>query len=966
MQKKSPKVPYDPKTIEAKWQAKWQETGIYQPDLEIAKRPFYNLMMFPYPSAEGLHVGSFFTYGGIDAYGRFKRLQGYTVFEPIGLDGFGIHSENYALKVGRTPQEHAKISEKNFYRQLHALGNMFDWSRKLETYDPDYYKWTQWLFTELFKAGFAYKAMAKVNFCPSCKTVLADEQVITKIKDQRSKIKDSNEEQKVSVKVCERCETEVEMKNLAQWFFRITEYAERLLGNLETLDWSQKVKVAQKNWIGKSEGAKISFNVILNDSEGSEKHREDSSPAKRGQNDIRLSIEVFTTRPDTLYGATFMVVAPEHPLIQSILDERSKIKDQRSKIEEVKAYVESATKKSETERTEEKDPSAGSGQGKTGVFTGLYVTNPVSGEKMPVWVADYVLMGYGTGAIMAVPAHDERDFEFARKYGLPVKQVISPIRHPEQREGSHVGLPPKRDSSSSPQNDMQEEAYTGVGVLTNSGDWDGWEMPREMGKVLDWLEKKGIGERMATYHLRDWLISRQRYWAAPIPMIHCAACAKEGKSWFTQCHSERSEESHGSKRSFANTQDDMDGAMAGWYPVPTEDLPVLLPEIENYRPLGTGKAPLASYPDFYETTCPVCGGTAIRETDVCDTFLDSSWYFLRYLATDWPEMPFPSLKYLSEHSEDSVGQRVRKSDHLKLRYSEFSEKVKSRGQWLPVTSYIGGAEHSVLHLLYARFVTMVLHDLGYLDFEEPFTRFRHNGLIIKDGAKMSKSRGNVINPDEYVNKFGADTLRMYLAFVGPFSDGGDFRDTGIEGMGRFLKRVWTMLAGQKISSIAPADSAKRLLHQTVAGVTADMEELRFNTAIAKLMTYYNGVSKQETLTMEEAKAFVQMLAPFAPHMAEELWELLGEQYSVHNSHWPEFDKQYLVEDVVTVVVQINGKMRASFQDQRANLPAGRQGLNAQKYVEGKARKLGKVQKYLEGKEVKKVIYVPGKIINFVT
>lgn len=869
---------YDPKAIELKWQSKWQESGIYQPDLENAKKPFYNLMMFPYPSAEGLHVGSFFTYGGIDAYGRFKRLQGYNVFEPIGLDGFGIHSENYAIKVGRTPQEHAKISEKNFYRQLHEIGNMFDWSRTLETYDPDYYRWTQWLFVALFKAGLAYKAMAKVNFCPSCKTVLADEQVI----DGK----------------CERCGSVVEKRDMAQWFLRITHYAERLLENLKTLDWSEKVKVAQKNWIGKSEGARIQFKI----SEGRGPAAPSSHPTSSAES-LRVldgtpsgrvtphTLEAFTTRPDTLFGATFMVISPEHPLVTVILKSFQDLGIPKEVRDEVEKYAKQAKEKSDTERTEEKE--------KTGVFTGLYVVNPVNGAEIPVWTSDYVLMGYGTGAIMAVPAHDERDFAFAKKYNLEIKSVIQP-QNADQSENS------------------LDKVYNGPGRLINSEDWNGWEMPKEMGKVLAWLKDKGIGEQTATYHLRDWLISRQRYWAAPIPLIYCEKCAREGKSWFHTDEGKKQQPLLPPHQS-----------VAGWYP--EEHLPVLLPEVEDYKPLGTGKAPLASYPEFYETACPACGSPAIRETDVCDTFLDSSWYFLRYLATDWQDAAFPSVKFGDEYAK--------------------------RTDWLPVTSYIGGAEHSVLHLLYARFVTMVLHDLGYLAFEEPFTRFRHNGLIIKDGAKMSKSRGNVINPDDYVKKFGADTLRVYLAFVGPFSDGGDFRDTGIEGTYRFLKRVWTLFTDNVVDAEMNAD-ALQMMHRTIKGNTEDMEALRLNTGVAKLMTWYNFLREQKSVTRGETEAYLKLLAPFAPHMTEELWHRLGHTDSIHNSSWPTYEEKYLLTDNVVVAIQINGKTRESVE-----IPTEK--IKEQAYIEEQAKSLEKVQKYLSGATVRKVIYVPGKIINFV-
>ncbi len=835
---------FDPNAIELKWQSKWEKEKLYQPDLNTAKKPFYNLMMFPYPSAEGLHVGSFFTYGGIDAFGRFKRLQGYDVFEPIGLDGFGIHSENYALKVGRTPKDHAAISEENFYKQLHTLGNMFDWSRKLETYDADYYRWTQWLFVELFKSGLAYKDMAKVNFCPSCKTVLADEQVI----DGK----------------CERCGTVVEKKDLAQWFFRITHYAERLAKNLETLDWSHKVKLSQKNWIGKSEGAEINFNVV----------------------DSEVSITTFTTRPDTLYGATFLAVSPEHPLVTSWIENK-----------EVASYVAEAKKKSEQDRQDaEKE--------KTGVFSGAYVINPINNEHLPIWIADYVLMGYGTGAIMAVPAHDERDYAFAKKYDLPIREVIA---------GGNT----------------DSEAYSGSGKLINSGSWNGLVMPDEKEKILEDVIRNGFGKKIATYHLRDWLISRQRYWAAPIPMIFCTHCAEDGKSWFD------TEEGKKQKKILPPHQ-----SAAGWYP--EENLPVLLPEIAEYQPLGTGKAPLANYPDFFETICPHCKRKATRETDVCDTFLDSSWYFLRYLATDLSSLPFPMKSAKGKFFKGA------KKDDL--------EAAEKRMPWLPIVSYIGGAEHSVLHLLYSRFITMVLFDQGYLSFEEPFTQFRHNGLIIKDGAKMSKSKGNVINPDEYVKKFGADTLRVYLGFVGPFSEGGDFRDSGIEGTHRFLKRVWTLISTQTFTGTEIDAIAKRQMHEAIHGITGDMEALRFNTAIAKIMTWYNTLSDRKDMVREEAETFLTLLAPFAPHMTEELWQKLGNTDSVHNSTWPLAMPEFLVKNTATVAIQINGKLRdtisVSVDDGEADVVA-------------KAQEQEKIKTMLANAVIKKIIYVQGKIVNFV-
>ena len=886
--KKTSKKPYDHASIELKWQSIWTKERTYQPGGDSAKNsrilgntegdlpsgkaqnllPFYNLMMFPYPSAEGLHVGSVYAFGGADVYGRYKRMTGYDVFEPIGLDGFGIHSENHAIKTGSHPIDHAKRTEDNFYRQLHSFGNSYAWDNTLETYDPRYYKWTQWLFVQLFKSGLAYRKKSPVNYCPTCKTVLADEQVV----DGK----------------CERCNSIVEKRDLEQWYFKITNYAERLLNNIESLNWTDKVKIAQKSWIGKSEGARIAFHVIS--SEANPAQRDASSSTPRNED---YPIEVFTTRPDTLYGATFLVVAPEHPLVDEILSRSLPLQD------EIKKYIEEARMKPEVERVAE-------GKDKTGVFSGLYAVNPMTDEQIPVWIADYVLVGYGTGAIMAVPGHDQRDFEFAKKFGIEIKSVIS---HPGEAATS-IGAP-KGDSIAPLQKDG---AYTGSGKLMNSGEWDGLQVPGGMGKVLESLEEKRLGKKETTYHLRDWLISRQRYWGPPIPLIHCESCAKEGKSWFTE-----SAEANGKSADES----------AGWYPVPDEQLPVELPYVEDFKPMGTGKSPLANYPEFYEVKCPNCGSDARRETDVSDTFLDSAWYFFRYPSIDRDDVPFDP---------------------------EITKK------WLPVNMYIGGAEHSVLHLLYARFVTMVLHDQGLIDFEEPFSRFYAHGLIIKDGAKMSKSKGNVINPDEYIVKYGADTLRCYLAFLGPFDQGGDFRDTGIEGMNRFLKRVWHLFVeGESVKG--EGESSKdglRMMHKTIKKVTEDLENLRYNTALAALMEWYNFLSKQEAVSKEEVEVYLKLLAPFAPHMTEELWHelsTLNSQLSIHLSAWPTYDEKYLVADVFTVAVQVNGKLRGTVQisaDQAQD----------KALVEELARNDEGVAKYLQG-QIRQVIYIPGRILNFV-
>ncbi len=865
---------FDPASIELKWQAKWEKEGVYQPELDAAssskdskvsstrhKKPFYNLMMFPYPSAEGLHVGSMYAFGGVDVFGRFKRMMGYDVFEPMGLDGFGIHSENHAIKTNTHPIEHAERTEKNFYRQLHAIGNSFAWENKVETYDPDYYRWTQWLFVQLFKSGLAYKKNSPVNFCPSCKTVLSDEQVI----DGK----------------CERCGSIVEKRDLEQWFFRITKYAEKLLANIEHLDWSERVRLAQRNWIGKKEGINITYQIADSDE----------------------TVTIFTTRPDTNFGATFIALAPEHELTKKLIS--GLVKTDPQNVKKIKAYVAKALNKSEIDRVAE-------GKEKSGVFTGLYATNPLTGYQMPVWVSDFVLGGFGTGALVGVPGHDKRDFEFATKFGLEIIRVVvgkdgndAPITHIEQ---------------------VQEDE----GTMINSGFLNGMDIHKATIKMMDYIEDKKYGKREVTYHLRDWLISRQRYWGPPIPMIYCEKCAKNGDSWFT------TKEAKGKK-----PQDKE--AMAGWYP--ELNLPVKLPYIKNFKPLGTGKAPLANHPDFYETTCPHCGSKAIRETDVSDTFLDSSWYFLRYLTTDLKDLPFPMPKQMAQEFKN-----VRRDE---------TEKAEKRRAWLPVTSYIGGAEHSVLHLLYSRFIAMALKDMGYVNFEEPFSRFYAHGLIIKDGAKMSKSKGNVVNPDDYIHKYGADTLRTYLMFLGPFNQGGDFRDSGIDGMSRFLKRVWKLFTLEEVKKTGEKLTDERLhvMHMTIKGITEDMENLRFNTSIAKLMSYYNFLSQQEAVSKEEIEVYLKLLAPFAPHMTEELWSMLGNSFSIHTSQWPEFDEKYLKVDTVTIAVQVNGKLRGTLHVSVAD-------KDNKVMLENMAKEDEHVSRFLDG-TVRKVIHIPGKILNFV-
>src|SRR5712692_6950506 len=794
---------YDPSSLEAKWQARWAERHTNEPDLDRAARPFYNLMMFPYPSAEGLNVGNMFAFTGADIYGRFKRLQGYDVFEPMGFDAFGIHSENYALTVGTNP---AKLIPRNiatFRRQLRRFGGMFDWRHELSTTDPAYYKWTQWLFLQLFKAGLAYKKRAAVNWCPKDKTVLANEQVI----DGR----------------CERCDTPVEQRFLDQWFFRITNYAERLLQNLQNLDWSSSTVLLQRNWIGRSEGAELIF----------------ETPSGK-------KITVFTTRPDTVFGATYLVLAPEHPLV----DELTAV-EQRSAGKAYQREVQS--KDIVSRRVGEKT--------KTGVFIGSYARNPATREAIPIWIADYVLMEYGTGAIMAVPAHDKRDFEFATQFTLPIRQVVAV-------EGETLPI-------------VSEN-----GVLMNSGPFDGMPCVEGARKIVAWLAERGLATPRVQYRLHDWCISRQRYWGPPIPIMYCEKC--------------------------------------GVVPVPEKDLPVELPLIEDFRPDDTGVSPLARHEEWYFVKCPQCGAEGRRETDVSDTFLDSAWYFLRYPSTEFDDRPWDAARTKT---------------------------------WLPVTTYIGGNEHAVLHLLYSRFVTMALRELGHLHFEEPFPKLRAHGLIIKDGAKMSKSRGNVVIPDAYIQKWGADTVRMYLMFLGPFQEGGDFRDEGITGIRRFLDKVWALAhqaAAAKARPLPPAVEQK--LHQTIKKVTADTESLNYNTAIAAMMEYVNEVRSAECGVRSAMEPLLVMLAPYAPHLAEEIWSALGHGETIFTAPWPGYDDRIAAGGDVEIAVQVNGKLRGLI-----NVPRG----TGQDDVVKRALADEGIRKFVDGKPIRKTIYVQDRLLNLV-
>ncbi|MFL5556843.1 MAG: leucine--tRNA ligase [Gemmatimonadaceae bacterium] len=806
-----PVVAYQPQTIERKWQRIWQERGTNNTDLQRAQRPFYALMMFPYPSAEGLHVGNLFAFTGNDIYGRFQRLRGHNVFEPLGYDAFGIHSENYALKVGKHPMDLIPRNIANFQRQLESAGLMVDWRHRLSTTDPSYYKWTQWLFLQLLKRGLAYKKQAAVNWCPDCKTVLANEQVVAGL--------------------CERSKTPVEQRLLEQWFFRISDYAPRLLENLDHIDLSETTKTAQRNWIGRSEGAEISFTAENVDG-------------------TQCQIRVFTTRPDTIYGATYLVLAPEHPLVDSLTKpaERKKVKAYREKTKKQDII----TRKTSTE--------------KTGVFTGSYAINPSTEKPIPIWVSDYVLMEYGTGAIMGVPGHDQRDFEFATKFELPIVRVIC-----GEREDVNTPL---------------AAAFTDCegGTLVNSGVFDGFRVDAAKKAIVELLAKAGSAKPIVHYRLHDWCISRQRYWGPPIPIIYCESC--------------------------------------GTVPVPEKDLPVELPFIEDFKPDDSGISPLARHEEWYLVACPQCGKTGRRETDVSDTFLDSAWYFLRY----------PSV------GNDDVA---------------FDKTITKK--WLPVNSYIGGNEHAVLHLLYSRFITMVLHDAGHLEFEEPFTRFRAHGHIIREGAKMSKTQGNIVNPDEYIEHWGADAFRTYLMFLGPYEQGGDFRDQSISGTRRFLDRLFASV--QSMSNDGEPDHAvMRKLHQTIRKVGEDIPRLSYNTAVAAMMEYMNVLRKGERVPhRDEVLPLIPLVSPFAPHIAEELWEQTGGTGSVFDSAWPSFDPALAAEDSIELVVQVNGKTRGK-------ISVARDITETDAVVAALADPT--VAKFVGGSP-SKVVFVPGRLLNIV-
>ncbi|RBW71404.1 leucine--tRNA ligase [Bacillus taeanensis] len=801
---------FDHKQIEQKWQQYWEGNKTFKTEEDPSKQKFYALDMFPYPSGAGLHVGHPEGYTATDILSRMKRMQGYNVLHPMGWDAFGLPAEQYALDTGNNPRDFTKQNIDNFRRQIKALGFSYDWDREVNTTDPGYYKWTQWIFLQLYKKGLAYVDEVPVNWCPALGTVLANEEVI----DGKS----------------ERGGHPVIRKPMKQWMLKITAYGDRLLEDLEELDWPESIKEMQRNWIGRSEGAEITFNI-------------------KGQEE---TFTVFTTRPDTLFGATYCVLAPEHALVDKITTAEQQ--------EAVEAYKEQIQTKSDLERTE-------LSKEKTGVFTGAYAVHPVTGKDVPIWIADYVLVTYGSGAIMAVPAHDERDYEFAQKFGLEIKEVVAG-------------------------GDVLKEAYAGDGEHVNSDFLNGLNKEEAITKMISWLEENEKGTKKVTFRLRDWLFSRQRYWGEPIPIIHLE-----------------------------------DGTMK---PVPEEELPLVLPEVDEIKPSGTGESPLAIVEDWVNVIDPETGMKGRRETNTMPQWAGSCWYYLRYI---------------DPHNEE---------------YLADPEKLKT---WLPVDIYIGGAEHAVLHLLYARFWHKVLYDLGIVHTKEPFQRLYNQGMILgENNEKMSKSKGNVVNPDEIVESHGADTLRLYEMFMGPLDASIAWSENGLDGSRRFLDRIWRLFVtdneelNAKIKDENGTVEFERLYHQTVKKVTDDFEGLRFNVGISQLMVFINEAYKQEVLPKSFMEGFVKMLAPVAPHISEELWNKLGETNTLAYAAWPTFDESKLVEDEIQIVIQINGKVRAKLSIAKDA---------TKENMEEIALNDERIKEQIEGKTVRKVIAVPGKLVNIV-
>ena len=797
---------YNHAAVEKKWHDNWEANPI---NVNDGKKPkYYCLDMFPYPSGSGIHVGHWRGYVISDVWSRYKLLKGYYVIHPMGWDAFGLPAENYAIKMGVHPAKSTAENIANFKKQLGEIAAIYDWDMEVNTTDPEFYKWTQWIFVKMFRAGLAYEKEFPINWCPSCKTGLANEEVVNGC--------------------CERCGTAVTKKNLRQWMLKITAYAERLLSDLDKLDWPEKVKKMQADWIGKSHGAEIDFKI-----DGMDK-----------------AVTVYTTRPDTLHGATFMVLAPEHALAKELATDENR--------DAVEDYIFKASMRSSVDRLQDKE--------KTGVFTGSYAINPLNGAKVPVWLSDYVLADYGTGAIMCVPAHDDRDFDFATKFNIPIIEVISP-------DGT--------------MHEKLTEAYTGAGIMVNSGEWTGMNSEEIKEKAPFIMEERGIGKKTTNYKLRDWVFSRQRYWGEPIPIVHCPHC--------------------------------------GAVPVPEDQLPLRLPEVESYQPTGTGESPLAGIDEWVNTTCPVCGAPAKRETNTMPQWAGSSWYFLRYVD--------------SHNTEELVSKE--KAD-----------------KYLPVDMYVGGVEHAVLHLLYSRFYTKFLNDIGVVDFDEPFKKLFNQGMINgKNGIKMSKSKGNVVSPDDLVRDYGCDALRLYELFVGPPELDAEWDDRGIDGVARFLNRFWNLVMDSKDKNVAETPEMVKLRHKMIYDIETRFEQFSLNTVVSGFMEYNNKLidlsKKSGGIDKETLKTAVVLLAPFAPHIGEELWQQLGGTGSVFHGAWPECDKEAMKDDEVEIAVQINGKTKAV-----VNLPAN---VSKEDAIAAGKEALGSK---LSGNVVKE-IYVPGKIINLV-
>lgn len=804
---------YIPSEIEPKWQKKWAKDKLYKTEDSSKKPKKYILDMFPYPSGEGLSVGHFKIYTSSDILARYYRLLGFNVLHPMGWDAFGLPAENYAIRSGVHPAVTTAKNVAHFKKQMQLVGLSYDWDREINTTDPDYYKWTQWIFLKLFKQGLAYEDEAPINWCPKDKTGLANEEVVAG--------------------KCDRCGAKVVQKNIRQWILKITEYADKLLEDLTGLDWPQSIIDMQKGWIGKSEGIVLKFD----------------------------DLEIFTTRIDTVFGATFIIISPKYPLLTKYIKHKK----------EVDEYLALTLTKSELERKEEKD--------KTGVFTGSYVKNPFTNKQIPVWIADYVLIGYGTGIIMGVPAHDQRDFEFAKKYRLEIKEVVS-----------------RGPSSPSP----LETAYEGEGILINSREYDGVTSEEARQKLSDYIVKHHLGHKQVNYHLRDWIFSRQRYWGEPIPLIHCQKC--------------------------------------GIVPVPENELPLKLPNIEKFEPTGTGESPLAVIKDWVNTTCPKCLGSAKRETNTMPQWAGSCWYYLRFCDP--------------KNNQNFVSPKLEK-------------------YWMNVDWYLGGAEHAVLHLLYARFWHKVLYDLGLVSTKEPFQKLSGVGLVLaSDGRKMSKSLGNIVTPDDIVKEYSADTLRVFEAFMGPFENTIAWDPSSINGIYHFLKRVWVLQ--DKLGEDTLSAQDLKIMHKIIKKVTEDIEGIKFNTAVAALMEWLNYLGKKDSVSGEEYKTFLLLLAPFAPHITEELWQGLNKKlddqtsniqyptsnWSIHQQSWPKFDNRYLKEKEIAVVVQINGKVRDTILIHKDI-------LNNKEVVKNMALESQKIKKFLGNSRVKNIVYVPGKVLNFV-